>query len=185
MNDLYNALEMPLSDNPERRIAQEKILKGEPLTMHERIEYAGGHDHPLKNIGNYKCKPDHCYRAVSRKTFEIYKECNCIIGFSEYLGEVIDENGNKRIDNGGVDWYLGGYSKRYGDIVIECPAYKEYFVPNYDHGFGLSSDLTVRHMKSSGKIKPIPLELITNVFDLSLENEDKCIYDEVMGSIKR
>lgn len=164
--ELYDTKNMPLSNDPERRIAQEKMLRGEPLTMKERINYAGGHDKPLRKLGDYECKPDHCYRAVSRETYEICKKQGYITGFSEYLGEVKDADGQIRIDNGGVDWYLGGAGKRYGDIIIECPADKRYFQPNHDNGFGLSGDLEVRHMKSSGKQNPIPFSMITNVFDL-------------------
>ena len=164
--ELYDATKMPLSNNPERRIAQEKMLKGEELTMREKLLFAGGHDKPLKKLGDYECKPDHCYRAISRETFEIYKQQGFITGFNEYLGEVKDADGNIRIDNGGVDWYLGGAGQRYGDIIIECPADKRYFQPNHDNGFGLSGDINVRHMKSSGKQNPVPFSMITNVFDL-------------------
>lgn len=164
--ELYNSHDMPLSNDPERRAAQEKMLRGEPLTMKEKINYAGGHDKPLRKLGDYECKPDHCYRAISLETYELYKKEGFITGFSEYLGEVKDADGQVRIDNGGVDWYLGGAGKRYGDIIIECPADKRYFQPNYDNGFGLSGDLEVRHMKSSGKQNPIPFSMITNIFDL-------------------
>lgn len=175
--ELYDARQMPLSNDPERRIAQEKMLRGKPLTMKEKINYAGGHDKPLRKLGDYECKPDHCYRAVSRETFEIYKKQGFITGFNEYLGEVKEADGQIRIDNGGVDWYLGGAGQRYGDIIIECPADKKYFQPNHDNGFGLSGDLEVRHMKSSGKQNPVPFSMVTNVFDLqqirAKEQEEK------------
>lgn len=178
--ELYNSQTMPLSSNPERRIVQEKILRGEQLTLREKLLFAGGHDKPLKKLGDYECKPDHCYRGVSRETFELYKQKGYIIGFSEYLGEVIEPDGSKRIDNGGIDWYLGGAAKRYGDIIIECPADKEYFQPNYDNGFGLSNDITVRHMKSSGIQKPIPFSMITNVFDLQqIKAQEKENFDRL------
>ena len=56
-------------------------------------------------------------------------------------------------------------SKKYGFIVIECPADKKYFKPTKDGGYGMSNDIYVRHMKSSPQNNPIPFSMITNVFD--------------------
>lgn len=108
----------------------------------------------------------------------MYKQKGYIVGFSEYLGEVKELDGSVRVDNGGVGWYLGGASKRYGEIIIECPADKNYFVPAHDNGCGLFSDITVRHMKSSGINNPIPFPMITNAFDISKINaQEKVQFD--------
>ena len=60
--ELYNAQTMPLSKNSRLRAAQEKIIKGEPLTMPEKM--IAGRDHPVKEIAGYQLKPDHAYRDV-------------------------------------------------------------------------------------------------------------------------
>ena len=171
--ELYNGTNMSLSNNPERRRVQEKLLKGEELSFKEKLTI-GGHDNPLTTIGSYNCKPDCCYRAISLETYEIYKKQGFVGGgnSNEYLGLVKDANGNYREDNGGVDWYLGGFGPRYGkdgsaQIIIECPAYKEYFTPAADNGCSLCSNPTIRQMKSSGQKNPIPMNLVTNVFNYS------------------
>lgn len=178
--ELYNVQNMPLSSDPERRAVQEKMLRGEPLTLKEQIFFGGGHDRPLKKIGDYECKPDHCYRAISRETFEIYRTKGYIEGFSDYLGDIIEPDGSTKHASGGVDWYLGGAAKRYGDIIIECPADKNYFQLNYNEGFGLSNDVSVRHMKSSGISNPVPFSMITNVFDLKkIKEQEKEKFDKL------
>ncbi len=173
--ELYNGRDMPLSKNQERQIIQKKLLNGariEELTLREKL-VIGGHDQPLKNIGNYLLKPDHCYRVVSKETFEIYKKSGYIFGFDEYLGDIIEPDGRIKATNGGVDWYLGGFSKRYGSIVLECPADKRYFVPAHDNGCDLTFDVQIRHMKSSGKKNPVPFSMITNIFDLAKIKEQE------------
>ena len=54
---------------------------------------------------------------------------------------------------------------KYGFIIIECPAYKNYFIPASDGGYGMTDDIYVRHMKSSPQRNPIPISMITNIFD--------------------
>ena len=54
--DLYNANEMPLSNDERKRNAQEKILKGEQLNVFEKIMV--GRDHPTKELFGYQLKPD-------------------------------------------------------------------------------------------------------------------------------
>ena len=178
--ELYNAQTMPLSKNPRLRAVQEKIIKGEPLTMPEKM--IAGRDHPVKEIAGYQLKPDHAYRAVSVEMLELYKEKGFICGagpddeYQEY-----EENGEIFNNNRGVDWYLGGAALKYGYIVLECPADKEYFIPAYDNGNGMSFDPTVRFLKSSGAKKPIPITMLTNVFDVRQIKEQQ---DEE-NSIKR
>ena len=70
------------------------------------------------------------------------------------------QDGQRFNNNKGVDWYLGGVSLRYGNVIIECPASKEYFCPAYDNGCHLSMNPTVRHMKSSGYINPVPMSMV-------------------------
>ena len=79
--ELYNANEMPLSNNPELAEAQRKVLSRASLTMHDRLIL--GRDHPVKELCGYELKPDHCYRAISRNTFDIYMESGYIMGLSE------------------------------------------------------------------------------------------------------
>ena len=163
--ELYNTQTMPLSSNPKLNAVQKKILSGEKLSMMERV--AAGRDQTIKKIANYSLKPDHCYRAVSEKMFQLYQEKGFIVGtgiddeYQEYV-----EDGKTFNNNKGVDWYLGGVALKYGDIILECPADKEYFVPADDNGNKLSYDPSVKFFKSSGAKKPIPMTMITNVFDV-------------------
>lgn len=157
--ELYNALEMPLSSNKELRMAQEKIINNIELNFREKLLL--GRDHPIKNIDGYELKSDCVYRAISEELYDKYLELGYIYGNSkddEYIE--YEEAGKIYNNNRGVDWYLGGVSLRYGNVIIECPAYKEYFVPAYDNGCHLSFDPTVRHMKSSGYKKPVPFDMI-------------------------
>ena len=168
--NLYNANDMPLATDPKFRRLQDKMANGESLSMFERASFR---DKTYKNIGDYECKPNYCYRAISKEVYDIYKEKGYIVGYDndkEYQ-EFVDENGSSWNNNAGVDWYLGGYAK-YGTIIIECPAYKDYFVPAFDGGNHMTSDITVKHMKSSPEQNPIPFSKITRVFDLSKIKED-------------
>lgn len=170
--ELYNSRDMPLSTDQRLRAIQEKILHGEALTFSDKILV--GRDHPVKQINGYQLKPDHAYRVISEKMFEIYKEKGMIIGTGtddEYLE--YEENGKIFNNNKGVDWYLGGAELKYGDIVLECPADKEYFTPAFDNGNGMSVDPTVKFLKSSGAKKPIPTSMITKVFNVKMIKERK------------
>lgn len=64
---------------------------------------------------------------------------------------------------------------KYGDVILECPAYKEYFVPAMDNGCGMANDPTIRHMKSSGYKKPILMSMITNILS---KEEMQEVYEE-------
>lgn len=162
--DLYNSQNMPLSLDNEIRTIQEKQLRGEKLNMSELLvlvrKDVGGRDHTIRKIGDYECKPNCCYRCVSEEVYQIYKQTGFILDQrrSDYI---------EGVNNQGIDWYLGGTmpSKKYGFIVIECPADKKYFKPTKDGGYGMSNDIYVRHMKSSPQNNPIPFSMITNVFD--------------------
>ena len=167
---LYNSQNMPLSSEPRLRTVQEKILRGEQLTMSDKL--IAGRDHPIKEINGYQLKPDHAYRAISESMFQLYKEKGFILGSGiddEYLE--YEENGKTFNNNKGVDWYLGGVELKYGDIILECPADMEYFTPAFDNGNRMSSDPTVRFLKSSGNKNPIPISMITRVFDVKLLKE--------------
>lgn len=163
--ELYNAQTMPLSNDPKLKAVQEKILRGEPLSVMEKV--TAGRDQTIKDLAGYKLKQDHCYRAVSEKMFQLYQAKGFIVGtgaddeYQEYV-----EDGKTFNNNKGVDWYLGGVALKYGDIILECPADKEYFTPADDNGTHLSFDPNVRFMKSSGAKKPIPMTMITHVFDV-------------------
>ncbi len=176
--ELYNANEMPLSNDERKRNAQEKILKGEQLNVFEKIMV--GRDHPTKELFGYQLKPDHCYRAISRDLLEKYKKTGFIngIGEDDEYQEYV-ENDQTVNNNKGVDWYLGGAELKYGDIVLECPAYKEYFTPAFDNGNGMSVDPTIKFMKSSGSKNPIPTRLITNVFDTKLMKEQQAYMEQM------
>lgn len=163
--ELYNSENMPLSNNPQLKAVQEKIMNGETLTISDKR--IAGRDHPVKDINGYQLKPDHAYRAISYEMFEMYKENGMIIGMEdndEYYE--FEENGIKYNNNKGINWYLGGVALKYGDIVLECPADKRYFIPAFDNGCTMSFDPTVRFLKSSGSKNPIPIHMITRVFDV-------------------
>lgn len=162
--ELYNAQEMPLSNNPKLKAVQEKILHGESLTIGEKM--IAGRDHPIKTLAGYQLKENCAYRAINEKMFQIYKEKGFIVGTGiddEYLE--YEENGQTFNNNKGINWYLGGVDLRYRNIVIECPADKKYFTPAMDNGNRMSFDPTIRHLKSSGASNPIPTSMITNVID--------------------
>lgn len=169
--DKYDVNLLELSSDKNLKVAQEKVLNNEPLTFKDKLIL--GRDHPVKEINGYKLKSDYAYRAVSQSTYEKYLELGFIYGFGEddeYIE--YEENGIIYNNNKGVDWYLGGVCLKYGEVVIECPAYKEYFTLAYDNGCHLSYDPLVRHIKSSGFKNPVPIDLIKVIKhpDNSLEN---------------
>ena len=179
MDLVYNANTMPLSGEEELRKAQEKVLHNESLTLREKVLL--GRDHPVKEIDGYKLRPDCVYRAVSKKMYERYVESGFIYGIDENDEyQEYEQNGQIFNNNRGVDWYLGGASLRYGEVIIECPALKEYFIPAYDNGCHLSYDPTVRHMKSSGFKNPVPMNMVRII-----KYPKDMIHDEVDIGIKR
>lgn len=113
-----------------------------------------GRDIVFTEFAGYKLRPDCCYRTVSISALESYFQT----GFIQNLGASKDS----------IDWYLGGAAKKYGRYVIECPAYKEYFMIRSDEGEGFGNRMArnpnVVHIVSFNN-NPIPLSLITNIFD--------------------
>jgi len=190
--ELYNAKEMPLSVDPEVVVIQEKQLKGLKLSLSDKLKLAmkdhGGRDHTITKIGDYECRPDCCYRCISESTLAIYEKC----------GFIKDERRTDYIEgvnNQGIDWYLGGAmpGPQYGFIIIEVLADKNYFMPARDGGYGMSDDINVRHMKSSSQSNPIPISMITNVFDYrkilaeqssSVENQDVSVEENVSSKVR-
>ena len=70
-NDLYNAFEMPLSNNEDLREAQRKVLANIELNNKDKIIL--GRDKTVKQIGNYRLLEDHVYRLVDEETYrEVY-----------------------------------------------------------------------------------------------------------------
>lgn len=176
--ELYNANEMPLSNDEQLRNAQIKVLNGQELSLSEKIKL--GRDHPVKEYAGYKFKPDYVYRAISEDLLEIYKQTGKIIGIDsddEYMEW--EENGKSYNNNRGVDWYLGGACLRYGEIIIECPADKNYFKPAWDNGNGLSADPTIKFMKSSGFKNPVPTTMITKAFRIVKEKDKKSTPEQI------
>lgn len=161
-NDCYNVNDLPLSDDLELRVAQEKIINEELLSFREKIIL--GRDHTIKEIEGYKLRPDCVYRAISEELYDKY----CETGFIYGVG--VDDEYVEGVNNKGVDWYLGGVCLRYGDVIIECPAYREYFVFARDYGCHMAFDPYVRHMKSSGYRNPVPMSLIKVVKHPKMEN---------------
>ena len=178
--EVYDAKLMPLSSNEDLRKVQEKIINGEGLSFKEKI--IAGRDHIIKEINGYKLKSDHVYRAVSIQLLNIYMNQGYILGHGdddEYL--IFKDRGEFQHNNKGVDWYLGGACLRYGDYIIECPCDKNYFFPAIDNGNSLSYDPTVKFFKSSGSKNPVPVSLITNVFDVR-ELKKNLLEESIMKS---
>lgn len=167
---LYNSLEMDLSNREKIRLLQEKMVNGEDMSSGVILF---GRDHPVKKMGNFICKNDHVYRAVSDRMCDVYLDTGFIMGTSEedeYLE--YEENGQVYNNNKGVDWFLGGFDKKYGKIVIECPADMDYFFPAFDNGCDLVVDPSIRHFKSSGYKNPVPIWMIKRIIDVRLLVDD-------------
>ena len=178
MSELYNANDMPLSNEPNKRAIQEKRLNGNvgPLIPGEKLF---GRDHPVKEIDGYKLKPNCCYRVMHEQEYLQHVATGFIYGKNENDEQIIytGDDGKIYTNNSGVDWFLGGACLRYGNIIIECPAYKEYFEPAIDNGNHLSFDPTIKHMKSSGFKHPVPMELVRVIkhpdIEIHLDDEIK------------
>ena len=175
--ELYNAQTMPLSNNSKLKEVQEKILRNETLSVADKT--IAPRDHPIKELNGYILKPDHVYRAIDEETLKLYQEKGFICGHGEN-DEYMEyyEEGRKFNNNKGVNWYLGGVSLKYGNIILECPADKKYFQPAFDNGNNMSYDPTVKFFKSSGSINPVPISMISNIFFINKDynqyhNENK------------
>jgi hypothetical protein len=142
---------MPMPEDPSVRSVREKQLAGEPLTIGESLR--AGRDDTTDVFGDFETKPDHAYRTVDEAGLQAYQEAGAIVGFGED-DEYAEGN------NAGVDWYLGGVALKYGDVVIEAPAYPDFFQPAAQQGSMLAKDPKVRHLKSSGAANPLPLDQV-------------------------
>lgn len=158
-NENYDARFIPLSTDSKLRAIQEKIMNGVELSLTEKI--MAGRDHTVKEIDGYQLKPDCVYRAISKELYDQYLDMGYIYGYDENDEYIEYEKDGKIYNNNkGVDWYLGGVSLKYGDVVIECPASHKYFTLAFDNGCRLSIDPSVRHMKSSGFKNPVPISMV-------------------------
>jgi len=162
---LIDARKLPLSEDEVRRSAQQKIMNGEMLTLGEKLK--AGRDSVTTKIGDYELKSDYAYRAIDSKVLEEYAKTGQIYrNTPEYIpGE----------NNGGIDWYLGGASAKYGNIILECPADPKYFTLTLDHGSGMAQNPLVRHIKSSSKENTIPFEKVTRIFITNPENKSEIV----------
>ena len=170
MNDVYNVRKIPLSNNKERKISQLKYILGMELSLKEKILL--GRDTTIKEINGYILKDYCCYRAVNTETYKKYLEMGYISsGIIDYEYEEYYLDNTLYNNNKGIDWYLGGVCLKYGEVILECPAYKKYFQVAFDNGNGMSKDPTVKFMKSSGYKNCIPIELVKVIHGLDLDNE--------------
>lgn len=175
--ELYDATQMPLSNDPRLRQVQEKIINGEELTTGDKL--LAGRDHPVKTLYGYDFKPNYAYRAISNEAYEAYKKAGYVVGFGDNDEFIAGQN------NLGVDWYLGGVDPKYGkgEVILECPADKRYFTPTLDNGSGMALDPSIRHMKSSGSKNPIPMTMIKIVNKPILEQEAVAQIQDKQSSI--
>ncbi len=135
------------------------------LTMEEN-KYNGkifqyGRDRIVKEINGYELKPDHVYRAMSVEEYDAIVKSGYVIGKGTVTDEYVeyeDSDGKIRTNNMGVDWYLGGVSAKYGEVIVECPATPQYFIPTSFQN--MANDAHVKHMKSSGFVNPVPTSMI-------------------------
>jgi len=155
---LYHQDHMPPADDEQLRVLREKQIAGEPLTMAESMR--AGRDTTVTELEGYELKPDHVYRAIGKEALDAYLETGSVESPGDELDEY--EQGN----NKGIDWYLGAVALRYGSVVIEAPADPEYFQPALHNGHALAKDPRVRHMKSSGRKNPVPLDQVKVVHGL-------------------
>lgn len=156
---LYHIDYMPPAEDPERASVHAKQLAGEPLSIGESL--IAGRDTTETEIAEpvgdkvevYKIKPDHVYRAIGYDLLKLYNETGAVVG--------LDENDEYEPGtNNGVDWFLGGAARKYGEVVLETPADPAYFEPAAHNGQGLAKDPMVRHMKSSGYKNPVPWDKV-------------------------
>ena len=148
---LYHVDHMPVGPEPERRVVREKQLAGQSLTIAEGM--LAGRDTVVTELEGVTLKPDHVYRAIGSELLKVYQEADAVVGMGE--GSEYAEG-----NNGGVDWYLGGVALRYGEVVLEAPASPDLFKPANNWGHNLAKNPKVRHMKSSGATKPVPMERV-------------------------
>lgn len=180
--ELYDVDSMPLSNDERVKNIQLKLLNNEKISAFESVIL--GRDRITKSFGDYNTKSDHVYRVISNDTLNSYLECGFIIGDGENDEyKETYEDGKVYNNNKGVNWYLGGACVDYGDIIIECPADKDYFFPAYDNGCKMALDAKVRFFKSSGYNNPVPVSLISKVFSKKIINNE-LFYEDITDFIK-
>lgn len=135
-----------------------KLISGAALSLSEKAE--SGRDGILYDWHGYQLKPDHCYRKIGPDALKHYRESGFID--NDINLETMTRQDGSKIRGGNVetvDWYLGGTTPRYGDILIECPASEEYFmaVGRPGDSVNMTTDPDVLHMYSSGIADPIPV----------------------------
>lgn len=148
-----SSLMLPASD-PSLRAIRDKQMAGTPLSLGEQLR--AGRDDTLKQVGNVVMRPDYVYRAIGEDALIAYRAAGGVVSEGEGpLSEFAEGEGN-----GGVDWYLGAVAAKYGEHILEAPADPQYFVPADQHGHVTAKDPTVRHMKSSGRANPVPMNIV-------------------------
>lgn len=153
-NGLYQSSHMAPAEDPVLQEIRRKQAEGAQLSLGEQLR--AGRDDTVKQIGDILLRPDHVYRAVGKDALDAYTAAGSVISQGEGKGsEYVEGDGN-----GGVDWYLGAVARKYGEHVIEAPADPDYFVPADQNGHAMAKDPTVRHMKSSGRANPVPMDRV-------------------------
>ncbi len=151
-----------------RKIISDKVNAGEELSMLERIKSGRDRVYTGNDIEGMNIKPDHAYRAVDLNTLKKY------IYHGNVEGEHEKPDVWKEGDNRGVDWYLGGVAPKYGEYIIEAPANPDKFtIADLHDNSILSSDLSVRHIKSEGGTNNSVDLSDTNLYKLNKTEEGK------------
>ncbi len=171
--ELFSPENLPPSSDEKIRVIQEKYLRGEKISIMEML-YFRDNNKIVKELGDYELKPDHAYRVVSIDGLISYLQNGYV--YREMDEYIPGEN------NGGVDWYLGAaaingeYGSKDIKVIIECPAYEDYFELANSNGTAMVLDPSIRHLKSSSRENPIPFDKITHVFIQTIdENGNKVI----------
>jgi hypothetical protein len=149
-----HATELPLTTMG--KFVLEKNQRGEPLTVSEAINAGRDEVFTGESVPGMIIKPDHAYRCVNEATYQEYLKEGSVEGHRETPD--IHIHGK---DNNGVDWYLGGFSLRYGKYVLETPADSGSFTLAERDGHMMAKDPYVRHIKSEGGTeKSIPMSMV-------------------------
>lgn len=99
----YDANFMPLSNDSELRLIQEKVMNGSLLTLKEKVLL--WRDYPIKQIDGYELRLNCVYRAISEELYQKYLDAGFVYGVDkddEYLEYT--ENGQHFNNNRGVDY---------------------------------------------------------------------------------
>lgn len=155
MHPLMNADELPLSEIG--KYIFEKRQKGEIISMRDNIKAGRDGVYRGEQIQGMTIKPDHAYRGVNEKTLREYVKTGSVEGSLSTPDVWSKDGGNK-----GVDWYLGGFAPKYGEIALETPADPESFViADQENESLMANDPFVRHIKSEGGTnKSIPMSKV-------------------------